>query len=190
MASLPHLRDVSNWQGPVNWRLEKKLVAGVYVKVSEGASNVDRTGQRRIRNATWAGIWKVGAYHFCTPGSGTPESQVDRFLKLAPLAPGRLRPCLDMEVNPLGLNMGQLGAWYLGACIRAKEKLGYWPVIYGSPSYLSQFATMHPQVFGRCPLWLADYGLSSPPANGRPPSRILRSPPAVSTTRWSLIWRR
>lgn len=163
--SLPHLRDVSNWQGPVDWRAERKLIVGCYAKTSQGTGYTDPTFARRLRNATYAGIWHFGGYHFCTPGSGSPEAQADRLLALAPLAPGRLRPCLDCEANPLKLGPGQLAAWYLGAVIRVHKRTGYWPVIYGSPSYLSSFAVFHPEVFGRCPLWLASYGVThGPPA--------------------------
>lgn len=164
--SLPHLRDVSNWQGPVDWRLEKQEVAAVYAKTSGGVGFTDATFARRLRNATWAGFWRFGGYHFCTPGVGTPEAQADRLLALAPLAPGRLRPCLDCEANPLKLNEQQLAAWYLAAVLRIQKRLGYWPVIYGSPSYLTSFAIYHPEVFAKCPLWLADYGVAqaTPPA--------------------------
>jgi GH25 family lysozyme M1 (1,4-beta-N-acetylmuramidase) len=134
----------------------------VYGKTSEGQTYVDPTFARRLRNATYAGLWRFGGYHFCTPGAGSGESQADRLLKYAPTAPGRLRPCLDCEANPLHLNPGQLAAWYLGAVIRVKERRGYWPVLYGSPSYLAQFATVHADVFGRCPLWVAHYGVPSP----------------------------
>jgi lysozyme len=160
--SLLHLRDVSNWQGPVDWRLERRNgLAAVYVKVSEGQVYVDLTAARRIRNASWARI-PVGGYHFCTPGVGSGESQADRLLALAPLRPGQLRPCLDCEANPLHLNEGQLAAWYLGAVTRVHRRTGYWPVIYGSPSYLRGWTVYHPEVFGRCPLWLAEYGVQRP----------------------------
>lgn len=164
MSGLLHLRDVSNWQGPVDWRAEKKRVAGVYVKVSQGQTYTDPTAARRIRNATYARV-PVGGYHFATPGVGSPESQADKLIRLAPLRPGQLRPCVDCEWDELHLNDGQLAAWLLGFVIRVHSRLGYWPVVYGSPSFLRRFSTYHPEVFGRCPLWLASYGVghASPP---------------------------
>lgn len=168
MSGLPHLRDVSNWQGPVDWRTERREVVGCYVKVSQGLTYTDPTAARRIRNATYAGLFKMGGYHFATPGVGTPEQQADRLLALAPLAPGRLRPCLDAEWNGLHLNPSQLAAWFLGFVLRVKQRAGYWPTVYGSPSYLTPWAVYHPAVFGRCPLWLADYGLTHPPTPPAP----------------------
>jgi GH25 family lysozyme M1 (1,4-beta-N-acetylmuramidase) len=159
--SLPHLRDVSSWQGPVNWRQEKRLVEAVYVKVSEGMSYTDPTAQRRIRNATYVRL-PVGGYHFCRPGVGSPEAQADRLLALAPLRPGQLRPCLDCEDQTSGLNQMQLATWYMGAAIRVHKRTGYWPTIYGSPSYLGPLMSEYPHVFGYCPLWLADYGVKRP----------------------------
>jgi lysozyme len=140
-------------------------VAGVYVKVSQGQGFTDPTAARRIRNASYARL-PVGGYHFCTPGVGSPESQADRLIRLAPLRPGQLRPCADCEWNDLHLNDAQLAAWYLGFVLRCKSRLGYWPTIYGSPFYLRSFALYHPEVFGLCPLWLADYGVQHavPPA--------------------------
>lgn len=163
---LPHLRDVSNNQGPVDWGLERKEVVGVYAKTSEGMGFADKTFARRLRNATWAGLWRFGGYHFCTPGVGSPEAQADRLLSLAPLAPGRLRPCLDCEANPLHLNPQQLAAWYLAAVLRVRKRVGYYPTIYGSPFYLSAFAIYAADVFAKCPLWLASYGVqhATPPA--------------------------
>jgi len=162
VKGLPHLRDLSNWQGPVDWRQEKRNVVAAYVKVSEGLTFVDPTGARRIRNATYAGIRAVGGYHFCTPGVGSGEQQADRLLSLAPVRPGRLRPALDLETNPNGLTPGQLAAWALGAVTRIRERLGCWPVIYGSPAFLEPFCVIHPEVFGRCPLWVANYGVDRP----------------------------
>lgn len=167
-STLPHLRDVSNWQGPVDWRAEKRAGAvGCYVKVAEGLGYTDPTAQRRITNGSYAGM-PMGGYLFCRPGEGSPEAQADRLLALAPRKRGQLRPCLDCEQNALHLNRAQLAAWFLGAAIRVRNRAGYWPCIYGSPSYLSAFATYHADVFGRCPLWLADYGLNEPPAPPAP----------------------
>lgn len=167
-SSLPHLRDLSHWQGPVAWRAERRLVAGVYLNVGQGMTFTDPLAQRRLRNATWAGLWKCGGYLFTVPGSGSGEAQADRLLNLAPTAPGRLRPCLDCESNPLGLNPQQLAAWFLGAVLRVRTRAGYYPTLYGPPSFLSSWVTIHPEVFGRCPLWLADYGLQRPPAPPAP----------------------
>jgi lysozyme len=160
-ASLPHLRDVSNNNGPVDWKLERREgTRFVYCKVSQGLTFTDRTAARRIRNAKWAGI-HAGGYHFATPGVGRPEQQADRLLKLAPLAPGSLRPCLDAEWNDLHLNEGQLAAWYLGFVLRVRLRLGYYPTVYASSGNL-RWALYHPDVFGRCPLWVASYGVARP----------------------------
>lgn len=162
MTSLPHLRDLSNWQTRIDWPAERRRVAAVYVKVSQGTTFVDATAKAKIVGAARTGI-PVGGYHFCIPGSGAPERQADILLRHAPRAPhARLRPCLDCETNPLRLNAPQLAAWYLGFVVRVHERAGYWPTLYGPPSYLSSFATYHPEVFGRCPLWLADWQTQPP----------------------------
>ena len=162
MAALPHLRDVSSWQGPIDWRAERRAgVRYVYCKVSQGTTYVDPTGARRIRNASWAGL-HAGGYHFATPGVGSPEAQAARLLELAPHRKGMLRPCVDCEWNEHGLEPAALAAWYLGFVVSVHKRTGFWPAVYGSPSYLARFAVYHPDVFGRCPLWLADYGVARP----------------------------
>ena len=160
--SLPHLRDLSNWQGHVDWPAEKRRVAAVYVKVSQGTSFVDATAGSKIRGAASVGL-PVGGYHYATPGVGAPEAQADILLRYAPRLPHvRLRACVDCEANPLRLNGAQLAAWYLGFVLRVRTRAGYWPTVYGSPSYLHSFSTYHPDVFGRCPLWVANYGVEAP----------------------------
>lgn len=162
LTRLPHLRDVSNWQGPVDWRRERREVVGCYVKVSQGASYVDATARRRIRNAAYVGL-PVGGYHYATPGVGSGAAQADRLIRYAPLAPGRLRPCLDCEAEPVDGMLGrELADWYADAVRRLWRRLGYAPTIYGSPFYLERFAPHHPDLFGACPLWVAHYGVASP----------------------------
>jgi lysozyme len=162
VGDLSHLRDVSNNNGPVRWREERaRGVVAAYCKVSQGLTFTDGTAKRRLRAARAAGV-RAGGYHYATPGVGAPELQAERLYRLAPRAAGCLRPCLDCEANPLRLNDGQLAAWYLGAVLHLKARLGVWPVIYGSPSYLQAFALYHPAVFGACPLWVANYGVERP----------------------------
>lgn len=162
MAALPHLRDISDWQGLVDWRLEATEVVGVYCKVSQGQSWEDERSQARLRNAEYAGI-KTGGYSYLTPGVGSPESQAAKLLSLAPTGSKKhLKPCLDVEVNPLGLPLPALAVWVTGAAIYVKEREGYYPVVYGSPFFLESFAIHAAPVLGACPLWVADYGVKVP----------------------------
>lgn len=162
MSTLPRLLDVSNWQKPVDWHTEYRTgLRYAYCKVSQGATFTDPAGARNLRAARAAGV-HAGGYHFASPGVGTPEAQADRLLALAPTRPGSLRPCVDCESNPLGLNHAQLAAWYLGFVIRCHRRTGYWPTIYGSRDYLQYFALYHPEAFGSCPLWIADWGVTVP----------------------------
>lgn len=193
-ASLPHLRDISDWQGTVDWREEAKEVVGVYAKVAQGQSWTDTRGQERLRNAEYAGL-KTGGYSYVTPGVGSPESQAAKLLSLAPTGGKKhLKPCLDVEWNGFRLAPGALAVWVAGAAIYIKEKEGYYPVVYGSPSFLSSFATHAAEVLGMCPLWVADYGVRLPQI---PPPWIhaaawqwtdARKDPAVGTVDDSLVF--
>jgi GH25 family lysozyme M1 (1,4-beta-N-acetylmuramidase) len=160
---LPHLRDLSHWNGPVDWHAEKaRGLWGVYLNCGQGANYTDPTFKLRLKNATYAGFWKVGAYLFTVPGSGSPQAQVEHLLKQAPLAPGRLRPCLDVESNPLGLPAAKLAAWVAAAVGELEQRTGYPPLLYGPPSFLQSFAPHAAVILARCPLWLANYGVLRP----------------------------
>lgn len=164
MTGLPHLRDVSSWQPTVDWTVEARETAAVYVKVSQGVTYLNPAATSQIAGARKARL-RVGGYHYCTPGVGSGEQQADILLAHAPWKPGDLRPCLDCEWpdSPLNGNRPQLAAWYLAAVTRVVARTGIYPVLYGSFFYLQGFAALHGEVFGRCPLWIADYTTAKTP---------------------------
>lgn len=60
------LLDVSHWQSPIDWRKAKAAgISGAYIKVSQGASFIDKAAAEHHDSAKAAGLL-VGAYHFCT----------------------------------------------------------------------------------------------------------------------------
>lgn len=163
MSGLPHLRDVSNYQHPIDWAKEKGEVVAVYTKVGQGLTFTDPYGKTHLRNARAQKI-PAGGYLYATPGIGSGEQQADRLIALAPVIPGQLRPCVDCEWpnSPLNNNPAALATWYLAFVARVLAKTGVYPTMYGSSYYLAQFAPYHPEVFGKCPLWVASYGVPQP----------------------------
>jgi lysozyme len=158
---LPHLRDVSEWQGLVDWShyatVAHPHLVGLYYRAGRGPGIRDA---QLVRNSVGArrARMHVGAYWYLEPGVGSPELQVDALVASAPHVRGAsLRPALDCEDgSPTGKR-----EWYLRAIVRACKRLGFAPTVYGSPSYLE--ALQLPAWVGReCPLWLADYGVARP----------------------------
>ncbi len=118
----------------------------IYLKVSEGATFVDRTYLDRKAQARAAGA-KVGGYHFA--GHADPRAEADFFLsKLG--TPGDLRPCLDLE-------SGQSRQWAEQFVLRCKDKLGYMPVLYGSTSFIQPMRAAS-ATLRACPWWRAEFG--------------------------------
>jgi len=134
----------------------KAGVTHAYFKATDGTSFVDATYKDRMARAQKAGII-VGAYHFAEHGD--PIAEADHFLSIigTPRA-GHLRPCLDLEE-------GQDAAWASAFVRHVQEKLGYWPVLYGSTSQIPAVRAGSGSARA-CPWWRAEYG---PNDGGRHP---------------------
>ena len=89
--------DVSDHQGPINWRtVARSDVAFAFIKATEGSTYVDPDFAPDLTQARSAGLL-VGAYHFftlCSPGA----SQAANFLKIAPPGSTALQPAVDLEL--------------------------------------------------------------------------------------------
>lgn len=144
--------DRSNVNGPDDY--SKAPVTHIYLKATEGTGFVDQTYQARRQQALAAGA-KVGAYHFA--GHADAATEADFFLsKIEAPKPGELRPCLDLESN-------QTRAWAERFASRVKTRLGYYPTLYGSTSFIAPLRAGS-SVLKECPWWRAEYG----PNDGKP----------------------
>lgn len=158
--TLSHLRDVSEWQGAIDWRhyatVAHPELKGCYIRAGRGPGILDLRALENLRESKVSRM-HVGAYWYLVPGVGSAAAQVDALLRLAPRVGGAsLRPALDCEDgSPVGRR-----EWYLQAIAHARTKLGYFPVLYGSTSYLEQLQL--PTWAAQCPLWLASYGVRVP----------------------------
>lgn len=138
--------DRSNVNGVDNYTTAK--VTHLYLKATEGTSFVDSTYKQRHAQGIIAGA-AVGAYHFA--GLGDPAAECHFFLDTigTPKA-GRLRPCVDVE-------QGQTAAWVETFVKTARERLGYWPTLYGSTSEIAPLRQASSTIRA-CPWWRAEYG--------------------------------
>lgn len=138
--------DRSNVNGADDYA--KAPVTHIYLKASEGTGFTDSTYQARRQQALAAGA-KVGAYHFA--GHNDPTVEADFFLsRIEKPHEGDLRPCLDLE-------SGQSRAWAERFVARVKQRLGYYPTIYGSTSFIGPMRAGS-ATLKRCPWWRAEYG--------------------------------
>lgn len=150
--------DASNNQSSINVSALKKAGAGaLYHKVSEGSSFVDKYWHARRVAARAAGM-PVGGYHFGHP-KNNPVKEADFFLAHygPPPRRGELRPCLDIEVTD-GRPAAHVHDWVRAFCVRVHAKLGVWPTIYASESYVKAWGLE--ALPG--PKWVAKYAASEP----------------------------
>lgn len=138
--------DRSNVNGADDYKAAP--VTHLYLKVSEGTGFVDATYMQRKAQGESAKA-HVGGYHFA--GHNDPRAEADFFLsKLVHPKTGDLKPCLDLE-------SGQSRQWAEQFVLRVKEKLGFFPVLYGSTSFIAPMRAAS-STLKSCPWWRAEFG--------------------------------
>jgi GH25 family lysozyme M1 (1,4-beta-N-acetylmuramidase) len=172
--------DVSRFQETIDW----PLVGGsdvqfAFVQASRGSGDDCAVKPRRCGSdgfydsnyaeAKLAGI-RVGPYHRAfVGGNGRAGVKADAraeahvFLtEVGDLAPGDLRPALDMETPFADLSPVELRVWARTWLQRVKRALGVRPIIYTNVT--SWAALGNPLSFARAghPLWVANWNVSAP----------------------------
>lgn len=149
--------DVSKYQGTIDWsQVATAGLSFVFIKASQGITEVDPELAANWSGAQTAGLLR-GAYHFYQPGDD-PTQQAEHFLATAPLDAGDLPPVLDIEtagsLSPAEIVQGV--ATWLDV---VQQATGRTPILYTSPGF---WKTLDATQFGGYPLWVAEYGVSSP----------------------------
>jgi len=152
-----HGIDVSRYQETIDWESVKAMnVEGLrlgftFIKATEGLVNEDRFYKRNWKKAKDAGMAR-GAYHFFI-ATKNGKAQAEHFIKTVELAPGDLRPVLDVEAT--------YGVPYKKVRERVKEWLvtvenyyGVRPIIYANVDFYQQVLK---DEFDDYPLWVAHY---------------------------------
>lgn len=146
--------DRSNTNGPADAdHLGEAGVTAIYLKASEGAYYTDTTYLARREAADKVTI-RHGAYHFGRPDTPAgPFAEAKHFLGvIGKPQPGRLRPALDLERSgPDTLS------WAITFVNVIHGTLGYWPVLYGSTSFIAPLLQQS-AVLRNCAWWRAEYG--------------------------------
>lgn len=127
-------------------------------KSTQGMSFVDRRHNLRRREVKLAGI-PFGSYHFAEV-FGTPERQVEHFLKYASVESGDFLPMFDLEDDKI--NSSFFSKWsverrtdFFGSWVeKLVKEIGVKPLIYTSFDLSATFG---------CKLWVARYNDSMLP---------------------------
>jgi lysozyme len=150
--------DVSDHQGTVDWNAV--LQAGrffTFIKATDGITWTDPEFAANWSGAKAAGLLR-GAYHFYETNDD-PADQARNFLSAVQLEPGDLPPVVDIEVTKSGQSAAQIVKDLQTWLDLVEQATGRVPILYTNPRYWDSLGT---SAFGRYPLWVAEYGVSSP----------------------------
>lgn len=160
-----HGIDVSNYQGSVNWSSVKSAGNSfAFCKATEGTTFTDA-----YLKANWAGMKSAGlvrgAYHYGHP-STSATAQAQYFVNAVKAAGGfasgtnSLQLVLDIETSD-GLSPSAVWTWIQQFMAEIKTLTGRPGIIY-TGYYFWVDNVGNPTNNLNCPLWIADYGVSSP----------------------------
>ncbi len=156
--------DVSNWQGNIDFRAVKNSgIEVVYIKSSEGRSFIDPYFETNYNNARANGL-KVGFYHYVT--ARTVAQAREQALFFAKVINGKHIDCrLAMDFE----NFGDLSVTEINniskAFLETLETTTNSKTVIYSNSYSAR--TIFSSELTKYPLWVANYGVSSPGSNGK-----------------------
>ena len=160
--------DISHYQGTVSWsKVDDAGMGFAFMKATEGTTYADPSLRTNWAGAEAQGIYR-GAYHFARPSTtpGSAAAQARFFVsKVGPLHDkGDLPPVLDLEASG-GLGRTSLTAWVTTWLTTVEDLTGRAPIIYVSPSFWEYYMG-NSAAFHHYPLWVANYGVSSPRVPG------------------------
>lgn len=143
-----------------------------FIKATEGGGYHNPSFSWDYAAAVNAGVIR-GAYHFARPSGASPAEIVvnataesNQFTQaIGSLnGPGNLPPVLDLE-DAGSLNSDQLSLWVHTWLDQTAKTTGRTPIIYTNPSFWTGNMA-NSTAFAAYPLWLATYGVPSPPVIG------------------------
>lgn len=149
--------DVSHHSGTVDWAtVAAQGYRFAYVKASEGVDDADPMFAQHWQALAAAGMAR-GAYHFYVT-EDDPVAQAKFFASRLGGDLGTLPPAVDVEL--LGANTtGDLTATLLTFLRTLEDELGVTPVIYTDSGFWDE--NYSPE-FTAYPLWMAEYGVTTP----------------------------
>lgn len=155
---------------PIDWAQVR--AAGyefAVIKQTEATSYINPYHLDDITDARAAGL-AIGHYHYARPATNSPEAEADYFSDaIEPLlAPGEI-VVLDLEEPG-----GDLRYWSHTWLSRVTSRLGFRPLLYSFPAYLTQHNLLGFVPLAEYGLWYASWATNTEP---QPPSDI-PAPPA------------
>ena len=156
--------DVSSWQGDIDFSAVKNSgIDIVYIKSSEGSNYINPYFESSYSNAKANGL-KVGFYHYVT--ARTTQQAIEEANFFARVIRGKSPDCkLPMHFENFGnLSISQINEISITFLETLENVTNSEAVIY-SNAYSAR--TIFSDSLTKYPLWVANYGVSQPEANGK-----------------------
>jgi GH25 family lysozyme M1 (1,4-beta-N-acetylmuramidase) len=166
--------DVAVYQHPntaaIDWNaVRRDGHQFAFVKATQATTYTNPYFATDWRGIAAAGLFR-GAYHYAKPTStaGSAKAQADYFASTigGQQASGTLPPVLDLE-DAGGLSVAALTTWVNGFLTELQARTGRLPMLYTYPSFWRN-SMGSSTAFTSYPLWIANYGVSSPQDIGWP----------------------
>ncbi|MCC8023505.1 MAG: LysM peptidoglycan-binding domain-containing protein, partial [Clostridiales bacterium] len=151
--------DVSHYQGSIDFdAVADDGIEIVYIKSSEGTQTVDSRYETNYTNAKAAGL-KVGFYHYVTARSvSAAQSQAKFFVSVVADLDYDCKLAMDFESFG-SLSDSEINRIALPFMETLVEETGEEAIVY---SNLSTARDVYSSSLAQYPLWIAEYGVSSP----------------------------
>lgn len=155
--------DVSNWQGYIDYsRVKATGIEIVYIKASQGTNITDSFFKVNYNNAKANGL-KVGLYHFLLARNEQEAIQeAEYFSSVISATSPDCKLAMDFENfgNLTREEINRISSVFLE---KVKELTGKEVIIYSDASNARD--VFGEELASRYPLWIAEYGVSSPSSN-------------------------
>ncbi len=155
--------DVSNWQGYIDYsRVKASGIDIVYIKASQGNNITDPFFKVNYNNAKANGL-KVGLYHFLLARNDEEAVQeAEYFSSVISATSPDCKLAMDFENfgNLTREEINRISSTFLE---KVNELTGKEVIIYSDASNARD--TFGEELASKYPLWIAEYGVSSPSSN-------------------------
>lgn len=156
--------DISSWQRYVNfYDVKNSGIEIVYIKSSEGTKYIDPYFETNYKNAKSNGL-KVGFYHYVIArNTSQARAEANFFAKVVSGKQADCKLAMDFE------NFGNLSTYEINEISKVflqtlQSTTKTTPIVY-SNAYSAR--TIFSSALTSYPLWVANYGVSSPEPNGK-----------------------
>lgn len=156
--------DISNWQGTVDfYEVKNSGVEIVYIEATEGNYFINSYLQQDYEGVKASNL-KVGFYHFFNPGSNpSPVEQAQYFVNAIQGLRSECKLVLDLEQTG-GLGPDELSSQAIEFLEEVKRLTGLGVAVYTYVNFANNNIN-NSSGLSNYPLWIAEYGVSSPEGN-------------------------